>query len=58
MFNTKSKDIKSVERTLKLLAGYHACPLDNPQFLKQYRQLISLYLLLCKQKGTTPCLTT
>lgn len=56
-FRTKS-DLDAIERTIKLLAGYHACPVNNEQFLKQYRHLITLYLTLCKQKGTTPCLET
>lgn len=57
-FHTKTTDLKAVERTIKLLAGYHAVPLDNEQFVTQYRHLISMYLVLCKQKGKTPCLTT
>lgn len=57
MLFTKTKDLKSLERTIKLLAGYHAVKLDNEQFLKQYRHLISLYITLCQQKGHTPCLT-
>ena len=57
MFNSKSKDLKSLERSIILLAGYHAVRLDNEQFLKSYRHLISLYITLCQQKGHKPCLT-
>lgn len=56
MFNRKKNDLQTLERTIKLLAGYHAVPLDNPQFLAQYRHLITLYHNLCKQKGHTSCL--
>jgi len=56
MFNTKKSDLQCVERTIKLLAGYHAVPIENEQFVKQYRQLIRMYLTLCQQKGITPCL--
>jgi len=56
MFNRKKNNLLALEKTIKLLAGYHAVPLDNPQFLAQYRHLITLYLTLCKQKGHTPCL--
>ena len=50
-FNSKSSDLKSVDRTLKLLSDFHAVPLDNPQFLKKYGQLVKLRNLLFIRKG-------
>ncbi|UOF78952.1 hypothetical protein [Microviridae sp.] len=48
IFCKKSK-LAAVETTLKLLAGYHAVPLDNEAFLKQYRHVFALLNIL---KGT------
>ena len=55
-FLKKGEDIRSIERTLKLLASYHAVKFSNPQFKKQYRHLIVLYRQLCQQQGVTKCL--
>lgn len=52
----KSEDIKALERTLKLLAGYHACKLTDGKFQTQYRHLIVMYRNLCKEQGITKCL--
>lgn len=55
-FSVKYKDLKALEKSLILLSKYHALPLDNEQFNRQYRHLISLYRNLCKQKGINKCL--
>lgn len=54
MFKRKTKEIKSIEKTLKMLADYHGMNMDNEQFLRQYRHLISMYFLLVKRAGTKP----
>lgn len=41
LFCKKSK-LVAVDTTLKLLAAYHAVPLDNELFMKQYRHVFAL----------------
>lgn len=40
---SKSNQIKTIEKTLIILANYHAVPLTNEKFILQYRHLLSLY---------------
>lgn len=47
IFFKKSK-INSIEQTLKLLAAYHAVPLDNEQFIRQYRHIFAMLAVLKK----------
>ena len=48
-WETLNKDLQAVNKTLILLSNYHAQPMDNPQFLKQYRHLINMQTLLAKE---------
>jgi hypothetical protein len=48
MLFRKSK-INAVEKTLKLLAGYHAVKLDNEQFMRQYRHIFTMLAVLRKE---------
>lgn len=57
-WNSKKTDLQCVERTLKLLAGFHAMSMNNPPFLKQYRSLIQMYFVLCKNADVVPSLIT
>jgi len=41
IFFRKTKTKKVLE-VLQLLAGYHAVPIDNPQFMLQYRHMYAL----------------
>lgn len=54
MFNifkkqSKKTDLQCVQRTHKLLLDYHAVHADNPEFIKQYRHLIQMELILEKE---------
>lgn len=51
---TKSNDLKSVEKTIKLLTEYHAVPSNNEQFVKRYKALLTMYHNLCQLKGKIP----
>ena len=54
----KSEEIQILEKTIKMLAGYHAMSIDNDQFLRQYRHLIAMYLTLCRETDTIPIFAT
>lgn len=56
MFFTAKSDLKCVEKTLKLLAGYHAVPISDPMFIKKYGHLIVMYNNLCNKTGHKSCL--
>lgn len=46
--------VRCSEETIKLLANYHAMSIDNPQFIKQYKPLLTMYLTLCKRANVQP----
>lgn len=50
----KKRKLAHLETTIKQLAKYHAVPLDNEQFVRQYRHLIAMYLNLCDQLKIKP----
>lgn len=56
MFSRKNSDLKAIEKTIKILAGYHAVKVSEPRFLKQYNHLIQLYITLCNKTGHKSCL--
>lgn len=39
---SKSGDLKAIEKTLKMLSGFHAMPQSNEWFQRQYRFLFQL----------------
>ena len=52
MFNIFQKnDLQAVEKTLKLLAVFHAMPATNEQFTTHYRHLLALRNILASKKG-------
>lgn len=53
-WNSKKSDIQCIERVLKLLLGYHACPIEDNAFQIKYGHLLRLYFLLCRQKKIEP----
>jgi len=47
----ENKNLQAVNKTIILLANYHAMPTSHPQFLKQYKHLIQLQTLLAKENS-------
>lgn len=50
----KKRKTAHLESTLKQLAAYHAVPLDNEQFVRQYRHLFAMYFNLCRDLKLKP----
>jgi len=51
MYLFKKSKLRALQTTLELLAGFHAVPLDNPAFMRQYRQIFALIAIMKGQKN-------
>jgi len=47
----KTSKIRTLEKTLKMLASFQAVPLDNEKFVYQYRHIFALIAILKKDSS-------